>query len=95
MNDLKIKAKMLWRVMRTPDDQEEITVFIPTTKVFANARVLEVLEDGFTVHWLSNYNEDWDFSSELMKFDTMATLDESEKERRNAHREAYWLIPIK
>ena len=95
MNDLKIKAKSLGRVMSIVEDWVEFTIFIPTRKPFANAKVLEVGENGFTVHRLSNYNEFGDFRTELMLFDNRAIMSTTDKEQRNAVREANWLIPIK
>jgi len=48
---------------------------IVTGKKNANARILELLQDGsFTAHWLDNYNEDGDFVTELMRFNSDMTL---------------------
>ena len=71
-------------------------LFIPTTKPFANVRLLEKTDDwGFTAHWLSNFNLDWDFSSELMQFKADLYLDIVDKIERNDYREKNWLVEIK
>lgn len=99
MNKLKIKEKMLGRVMdicETKNGKHEVmTVFLPTNNVFANAKVLEVMDNGFfTVHWKDNWNTSGDFRTELMRFDNKAIMDKSDLKERNKIRIANGLIPI-
>ena len=59
-------------------------------------RVLEVFPDGsFTAHWMSNWNLNGDFATELMKFNPDGTLDTKDKDERNQYRIANGLMPIK
>jgi hypothetical protein len=89
-----LKPKTTWRVIDTTDWNEITTVFIPTTKKFANAKVLEVFEDCFTVHRIWNYNEYGDFRTELMIFNDAFTLNTNDLEYRNKIRKQIWLQEI-
>lgn len=94
MNNLKIKVGALGRIVVTISGGKEITVFIPTTKTFANAKVLTVDDNSFTAHWLTNWNLNGDFSSELMSFDEQAVLDTGDLADRNTFRKENGLIEI-
>ena len=73
----------------------QYTKAIPTTKKFCNARVLDVLTLGsFTAHWISNYNKNGDFATELMRFNSYGILDTKDKNERNEVRKANELHPI-
>lgn len=76
--------------------KEGITVAIPTVKVLANVRIVDVDEDGsFTAHWDDNYNLNGDFRTELMRFDNDLVLDSGDMKKRNDIRKANGLMPIK
>lgn len=60
---------------------------VPTKKSFANARIVNILDDGsFTAHWIDNYNTSGHFSTELMLFDNDFCIKTKDEERRNKHR---------
>jgi hypothetical protein len=80
-------------------DEKERKAFIPTTKKHANARVIEHSDNGLMIHWLSNYNLDGDFRTELMMFDNeidlisdVYLLDQEHEATRKKERTASGLI---
>lgn len=92
-NKLKLVCGSLVRVV---DLQEGITVAIPTRRGVANAKVLDVNEDGgIAVHWIDNWNMSGDFSTELMRFDSNLVLDTGDLQNRNAVRNAIGIMPVK
>ena len=71
-------------------------VFIPTVRRIANAKVLNVFEDGsISVHWDSNWNLSGDFESELMQFNKNLVLDIEDKQNRNKFRKENGLVEVK
>lgn len=82
-----------WGVILTLKDGE--TVFVPTLKAIANARVLTAFEHGsVTVHYAENYNLEGDFRTELMFFNANLVLDVSDLGRRNIVRVSQGMAPI-
>lgn len=91
-NELRLKVGNWGRVIHL---NEGIHIFLPVMRKLANARVVEVGEDGsLKVHWDSNYNLNGDFRSELMKFNSNLILDEKDKESRNKFRRQHGLVEI-
>lgn len=91
-NKLNLKRKTNIIVVEL---QEGITVGIPTRQSIANAKILDVFEDGsFTAHYTSNWNEEGDFSTELLRFDEDLVFDNGDKKKRNKIREDNGLLKI-
>lgn len=96
-NSLKLKVGAWGRVMELSQvvDGKNLTVFLPTVKAVANARVVEVNEDGsVAVHWDGNFNLSGDFRTELMQFDNNLTMDNLDFEERNELRVANGLVAL-
>lgn len=63
----------------------------------SNVKILELLDDGVKVHWLSNYNTNGDFATELMTFrliDGVYAEDQGDTKERNDRRIERGLKPI-
>lgn len=74
---------------------KNLTVFIPTIKKLANARVLDVNSDGsLSIHWERNWNTSGDFRTELMQFNNNLIMDNLDLEERNKIRRKAGLVEI-
>lgn len=92
-NKLNLKTGTNVLVIVTTGVKENITVAIPTRQTLANAKVVEVNQDGsFTAHWKGNFNLRGDFRTELMSFNNELVLDTNDRERRNKFRKQNGLI---
>lgn len=65
----RLKQGSYGRIIEVKGEEEDVRYFIPTTKEFCNARVLEHTDKDLFIHWQLNYNTTGDFKTELMRFD--------------------------
>lgn len=91
-NCLKLKIGSYGRVLDLKGGER---VFFPCQIKLSNARVIDVFTDGYiTAHWVSNYNLNGDFRTELMRFDDNLVYDKKDFVARNKMRIANGLLPI-